>query len=74
MRVPSGCTNSCGAGSALIACARAVGYETLEGAVLATNRPMLTLTEHLGFVSEPGNDSNHTVNVVLSLNQQHAKN
>ena len=59
--------------NALIDCARAVGYETLEGAVLATNRPMLTLTEHLGFVSEPGSDSSHTVKVVLSLNPPDTK-
>ena len=34
---------------ALAACARRAGLRWLVGEVLATNRPMLTLAEHLGF-------------------------
>ena len=52
---------------ALIAIARNAGYVSIEGAVLSANARMLTLTEHLGFVSETGNDPNHTVKVVLAL-------
>ena len=52
---------------ALIAIARNAGYVSIEGAVLSANARMLTLTEHLGFVSETGSDPNHTVKVVLAL-------
>jgi len=52
---------------ALITIARNAGYVSIEGAVLSANARMLTLTEHLGFVSETGSDPNHTVKVVLAL-------
>ena len=52
---------------ALIAIARNAGYVSMEGAVLSANARMLTLADHLGFVSETGSDPNHTVKVVLAL-------
>ena len=52
---------------ALIACARAAGYASMDGAVLSANAAMLSLAGQLGFVPEPGNDPNHTVKVVLDL-------
>ena len=58
---------------ALIDCARAAGYVSLNGAVLSANAGMLTLAEHLGFVAEAGDDPNHTVKVVLMLNSANAE-
>ena len=52
---------------ALIACASAAGYKSLVGSVLSANWGMLKLVDHLGFVSEPGSDANHTVSVMLKL-------
>jgi acetyltransferase len=52
----------------LIECARAAGYTALEGVVLPSNAGMLALADHLGFISEPGADPNHTAKVVLALN------
>ena len=51
----------------LIDCARAAGYASMDGAILSANTGMLTLAEKLGFISEPSNDPNHTVRVVLAL-------
>jgi acetyltransferase len=53
---------------ALIGCATAAGYASLEGSVLSTNVVMLKFIESLGFVPLPGSDPNHTVKVVLALN------
>jgi hypothetical protein len=53
---------------ALIGCAAAAGYASLEGSVLSTNVGMLKFIESLGFVPLPGSDPNHTVKVVLALN------
>ena len=55
---------------ALIACARAAGYASMDGAVLSANAGMLALVGYLGFISEPGDDPNHTVKVVLALNSE----
>ena len=59
--------------NALIACARDAGYESMEGEVLSANTGMLTLAAHLGFVSETGNDPNHTIKVVLALEPENAE-
>lgn len=51
----------------LIVCARAAGYASLDGSVLTVNSTMLALTDHLGFIAEPGGESSHAVKVVLQL-------
>ena len=56
--------------NALIVCARAAGYVSMDGAVLSANAGMLSLAAHLGFISEPGNDPNHTLKVVLALSPE----
>ncbi len=58
---------------ALIARARAVGYTSLDGAVLSANLGMLTLAGQLGFISEPGNDPSQTIKVVLTLDSAKAE-
>ena len=57
---------------ALIACAHSAGYASMDGAVLSANAGMLALAGSLGFISEPSDDPNHTVKMVLALtsNQQ----
>ena len=55
---------------ALIACARAAGYASMDGAVLSANAGMMALVGYLGFISEPSDDPNHTVKVVLALNSE----
>lgn len=52
---------------ALIDSARAAGYASMDGTILMANTGMLTLAEKLGFISEPSQDPNHTVKVVLAL-------
>ena len=56
--------------NALIDCARAAGYASMDGTVLSANVGMLKLAERIGFVLQPDSDSNHTINVVLALNPE----
>lgn len=52
----------------LIACARDAAYARMEGTVLRSNRPMLTLASHLGFTTlAPTDDGHDVVRVELDL-------
>ncbi|MEP7156858.1 MAG: GNAT family N-acetyltransferase, partial [Betaproteobacteria bacterium] len=51
----------------LIDCARAAGYETIDGSILPANHAMLALTEKLGFIADEHHDSQQNVRVVLKL-------
>jgi acetyltransferase len=52
---------------ALIECAKAAGYQRMEGSVLHGNMGMLKLATALGFHIEPASDDPNTTHVTLAL-------
>jgi acetyltransferase len=51
----------------LIEAARAKGLERMEGEVLASNRRMLDLAEHLGFTARTSEEDNEIIEIVRQL-------
>ena len=51
----------------LIACAKDVGYKSMDGSVLPANQAMLHLTTKLGFLAATGSSPDHNARMVLPL-------